>query len=78
MLGVDVINLANEGCLCLFVEPEYAQKVLHLLQEHPVGKHATIIGEITAVSGTEVYMIEADGTHTEVEELYGAELPRLC
>ena len=78
MLGVDIINLANEGCLCLFVEPEYAQKVLELLQEHPAGIHAAIIGKVTAIAGTEVYMIESDGTQIAVEELYGAELPRLC
>ncbi|QFH69020.1 hydrogenase expression/formation protein HypE [Enterobacter sp. E76] len=27
MLGVDVINLANEGCLCLFVESDSAERV---------------------------------------------------
>ncbi|MGV3346193.1 hydrogenase expression/formation protein HypE [Enterobacteriaceae bacterium LUAb1] len=78
MLGVNVINLANEGCLCLFVEPDVADRVLELLRESPFGKEATIIGEVEAVSLPEVRMVESDGSMTIIEELYGAELPRLC
>ncbi|ECC3917246.1 hydrogenase expression/formation protein HypE [Salmonella enterica] len=78
MLGVDVINLANEGCLCLFVEPDVANHVLKLLRAHPFGKNAALIGEVKTGSQPKVYMIEPDGTHTIIEELYGAELPRLC
>lgn len=78
MLGVNVINLANEGCLCLFVEPEYAEKVLTLLQADPDGKNAAIIGEVKNGMKPCVTMVELDGTLTVIEELYGAELPRLC
>ncbi len=78
MLGVDVINLANEGCLCLFVEPDQADKVLALLREDIYGKNASIIGEVEAATLPEVWMVESDGTRTTIEELYGAELPRLC
>ncbi len=78
MLGVDVINLANEGCLCLFVEPDVADKVLELLREDPCGKEANIIGEVEAHPLPIVRMVESDGSLTTIEELYGAELPRLC
>ncbi|MFZ3390347.1 hydrogenase expression/formation protein HypE [Buttiauxella gaviniae] len=78
MLGVNVINLANEGCLCLFVEPDVAEKVLELLHEDPCGKEAKIIGEVEAFSQPVVQMVESDGSLTTIEELYGAELPRLC
>ncbi|WON78852.1 hydrogenase expression/formation protein HypE [Serratia sp. UGAL515B_01] len=78
MLGVNVINLANEGCLCLFVEPDVADQVLALLREAPCGKEAVIIGEVEAIPLPEVHMLESDGTLTIIEELYGAELPRLC
>lgn len=78
MLGVDVINLANEGCLCLFVEADYADKVLSLLRGDPYGINASIIGEVGAGSQPEVHMIEPDGNLKNIEELYGAELPRLC
>lgn len=78
MLGINLIHLANEGCLCLFVEPEAADRVVELLREHPYGRNATIIGEVGERAGAEVVMTEPDGTSTLIEELYGAELPRLC
>lgn len=78
MLGVDVINLANEGCLCLFVEPDSAENILALLHAHPLGQNAAIIGEVFAADQPAVTMIESDGTLSTIEELYGAELPRLC
>ncbi|HAT1685233.1 TPA: hydrogenase expression/formation protein HypE [Klebsiella oxytoca] len=78
MLGVNVINLANEGCLCLFVEPDVADHVLELLHEHPFGRNAALIGEVKAGSQPAVFMVEPDGSQSIVEELYGAELPRLC
>jgi hydrogenase expression/formation protein HypE len=78
MLGINLIHLANEGCLCLFVEPEAVEQVVGLLKEHPYGRSATVIGEVGERTGAEVLMMEADGTCTQLEELYGAELPRLC
>lgn len=78
MLGVDVINLANEGCLCLFVESDSAEEVLKLLQAHPLGQKAAIIGEVLTIPQAKVSMLEQDGTVSTIEELYGAELPRLC
>ncbi|WP_175907739.1 MULTISPECIES: hydrogenase expression/formation protein HypE [Burkholderia] len=78
MLGIDVIHLANEGCLCLFVEPDVAGDVLAILREDPAGRQAAIIGEVGAASGAEVRQVEVDGTQVTIEELHGAELPRLC
>ena len=78
MLGINVLHLANEGCLCLFVEPDVADEVLAILRDDPCGKNAAIIGEVEATPRPEVRMVELDGTLTTNEELYGAELPRLC
>lgn len=78
MLGVDVINLANEGCLCLFVEPDSADEALALLRAHPLGQNAAIVGEVLPTIEQKVTMLEPDGTLSTIEELYGAELPRLC
>jgi hydrogenase expression/formation protein HypE len=78
MLGINLIHLANEGCLCLFVEPEATDQVVARLQEHPYGRGATVIGEVGERTGAEVVAIEPDNSRTLLEELYGAELPRLC
>jgi hydrogenase expression/formation protein HypE len=78
MLGINLIHLANEGCLCLFVEEEWTDKVLAVLREHRYGRNAVLIGEVGERTSPEVIMIEPDGSRNQLEELYGAELPRLC
>ncbi|MGN6648823.1 hydrogenase expression/formation protein HypE [Trinickia sp.] len=78
MLGIDVIHLANEGCLCLFVEPDVADEVLAILRDDPDGRNAAVIGEVGPATGPEVRMVQPDGTQITIEELHGAELPRLC
>ncbi|MFD3476646.1 MULTISPECIES: hydrogenase expression/formation protein HypE [unclassified Streptomyces] len=78
MLGINPINCANEGCLALFVAPEHADEVLRVLRSHPYGKDAVIVGEVTARPEPVVEMAGKDGRIQEIEELQGAELPRLC
>jgi len=78
MLGVDALNLANEGCLCLFVRPDRADTVLGVLREHKYGQSAAPIGVVSSTRGGFVEAIHSDGTVRRLEELAGAELPRLC
>jgi hydrogenase expression/formation protein HypE len=78
MLGIDPLNAANEGCACLFVDPAAAGAVLEALRAHPYGRHAAGIGEVTADPTARVELRSADGRRTVLEELAGAELPRLC
>lgn len=78
MLGIDVIHLANEGCIALFVAPEYADSVLARLRTHRYGRDAAIVGTV-GPSGTAGFtMTTADGSTAEIDELLGAEIPRLC
>ncbi len=78
MLGIDPINMANEGCLCLFVAPEQVEQVLTVLRGHPYGRHAVEIGEVRDTGNRAVVMRERNGELRTIEELAGAELPRLC
>jgi hydrogenase expression/formation protein HypE len=78
MLGIDPINCANEGCLALFVDPAHADAVLDTLRAHPYGRAAVAIGEVTERQVQAVEMVGRDGAISEIEELRGAELPRLC
>ncbi|MFC8914687.1 hydrogenase expression/formation protein HypE [Streptomyces sp. NPDC057116] len=78
MLGINPINCANEGCLALFVDPRYADAVLETLRAHPYGQGAVIVGEVTDREAVAVEMTGRDGRVAEIEELQGAELPRLC
>lgn len=78
MLGIDPLNLANEGCICLFVEPEHAQAVLNCLRKHRYGVDAVEIGVVSATPVAGVEMCMPDGKKQQIEELEGAVLPRLC
>jgi hydrogenase expression/formation protein HypE len=78
MLGINAINAANEGCLCLFVAPEAEQEVLAALRSHRYGAEAVTIGEVTEDAESIVLIRGADGRDSVVEELEGSELPRLC
>lgn len=78
MLGVDPINLANEGCLCLFVDPEYAEATLEALRKHAQSVGAVDIGEVQSADAAQVSLRFADGRVKHLEELEGAVLPRLC
>lgn len=78
MLGLDVIHLANEGCVALFVGPEHVDAVLGALKGHRYGQDAALIGRVGQL-GTEGFTLEQrDGSVIEVDELLGAEIPRLC
>lgn len=78
MLGINPVHCANEGCLALFVSPEAEQDVLTLLREQPYGESAVVVGEVTTGTEGHVMLRDADGRESRLEELLGAELPRLC
>lgn len=78
MLGINPIHAANEGCLALFVDAAAVDEVLALLHAHAYGRDAVVIGDVTGVSRRSVEMVEPGGRVHELEELEGAELPRLC
>jgi hydrogenase expression/formation protein HypE len=78
MLGINPIHTANEGCLCLFVDPAAEADVLAALRSHPYGQDAVTVGEVTEKPGAGVVVCQPDGRVSEVEEPLGAELPRLC
>jgi hydrogenase expression/formation protein HypE len=46
--GLDPLYVANEGKLIAVVPPEDADRLLEDLRGHPLGRHAAVIGEVTA------------------------------
>ena len=46
MLGLDPLEVANEGKAVIGVKNCYEEKVLSLLKQHPYGRDATVIGEV--------------------------------
>ncbi len=60
-LGIDPLEAACAGCLCLFVPEERAAMVLSALHAHPYGRQAAVVGEVTADRTGEVQLRGADG-----------------
>jgi hydrogenase expression/formation protein HypE len=78
MLGVNPLYLANEGCLCLFVDGQAAEEILETVRLQPHGHAAQIVGSVGERRDSAVTLRDGDGTESTIEVLYGAELPRLC
>jgi hydrogenase expression/formation protein HypE len=79
MLGFDVLTIANEGKFVAIVSPESADDCLNICKNHPLGKNASIIGEVVETSDVAVVeMITKIGGKRIVQMPYGRELPRIC
>jgi len=77
MLGIDPLEVGNEGKVVLGVVSEKAEDVLAVLRKHPLGKHAAIIGETTeAVKGA---VLETTvGGRRILRKPLGDPVPRIC
>jgi hydrogenase expression/formation protein HypE len=76
MLGIDPLEVANEGKVIMGVAPEDAEAVLSALRSHPYGRDACIIGEV--VEGSGVVMRTAIGGERFIEPPVGDPVPRVC
>ncbi len=79
MLGFDVLTIANEGKFVAIVSPESADDCLNICKNHPLGKEASIIGEVVQThDAPTVELITKIGGKRIVQMPYGRELPRIC
>jgi hydrogenase expression/formation protein HypE len=79
MLGFDVLTIANEGKFAAIVSAESADDCLNICRKHPLGKKASIIGEIVKTRDVPVVeLITKIGGKRIVQMPYGRELPRIC
>lgn len=77
LLGLDPLQVANEGKALLGVRPETAKRVLEALQAHPLGRDARCIGACTAERAGSVILDTGFGRRL-VAEADGELLPRIC
>ncbi|WP_342685802.1 MULTISPECIES: hydrogenase expression/formation protein HypE [unclassified Methanoculleus] len=76
MLGIDPLEVANEGKVVMGVAPDDAEAVLAALQKHPYGRDAAIVGEV--VDGSGVIIRTAIGGERFIEPPIGDPVPRVC
>jgi hydrogenase expression/formation protein HypE len=77
MLGLDPLQIANEGKAILGVRPHAAQRVLEALRSHPLGRAAAIVGKCVPEHPGRVVLDTGLGRRL-VSESDGEPLPRIC
>jgi hydrogenase expression/formation protein HypE len=78
LLGLDALYTANEGKLVAIVPPEAETPVLNAMRQHPLGREAATIGQVSAAHPGRVVLHTALGAHRILDMLSGAQLPRIC
>jgi hydrogenase expression/formation protein HypE len=77
-LGLDPLQVANEGKLVAFVDPAHSEAVLAAIRARPEGAGAVIIGRAVAEHPGMVVARTPFGTTRVVERELGEQLPRIC
>jgi hydrogenase expression/formation protein HypE len=77
LLGIDPLNVANEGKAVLGVRAAEAEKLVDILRRHPRGAEAAIVGEVTAEHPGRVVLRTGVGKRL-VAEPEGEPMPRIC
>lgn len=78
ILGLDPLTIANEGKLLAIVAPEHAEAALAAMRAHPLGREATLIGEVRAEPEGMVFLRTDIGGTRVLDMLVGDPLPRIC
>jgi hydrogenase expression/formation protein HypE len=78
LLGLDPVYVANEGKAVFFVAPNAADRALEILQAHPLGSDAALIGKVTAQHPRMLVARTAMGANRVIATQIGEQLPRIC
>lgn len=77
-LGLDAINIANEGKLVAFVAPGDVDAVMAAMLDHEHGRGACVIGRVTETHPGVVVARTRLGATRVVDLPLGEQLPRIC
>jgi hydrogenase expression/formation protein HypE len=77
MLGLDPLELANEGVAVIGVEAEMVKEVLKAIRKSRYGADAEIVGEVDEGPGRVILETYIGGRRI-VREPYGSPMPRIC
>ena len=78
MLGLDPLEVANEGKVVVVVRPEVATAALEALCSHPLGRGAKRIGQVEAERDGVCELRTSIGGRRIIQKPYGEQLPRIC
>jgi hydrogenase expression/formation protein HypE len=77
-LGLDPLNVANEGKLIAICAPEHLERLLGVMRAHPLGRNSACIGRVIEDPRNFVVLTTAFGGRRIVDWLAGEQLPRIC
>jgi hydrogenase expression/formation protein HypE len=78
LLGLDPLNIANEGKLIAICAAGDADDLLAAMRTHPLGRQAAMIGKVVEDARCFVQMTTKFGGRRMVDWLSGEQLPRIC
>jgi hydrogenase expression/formation protein HypE len=78
MLGLDPLEVANEGKVIIVVREPGAQAAIEVLREDPLGREAAIIGRVENVQDGICELCTPIGGRRILQKPYGEQLPRIC
>jgi hydrogenase expression/formation protein HypE len=76
MLGIDPLEVANEGKVVMGVPPSSVNVILAALRTHKYGQNAAVVGTVT--KGAHVIMETTIGGERFIEPPMGDPVPRVC
>lgn len=78
MLGLDPLEVANEGKVVVVVRPYEADAAVKAMRTHPLGADARIIGHVGGVADGLCELRTLIGGRRVIQKPYGEQLPRIC
>jgi hydrogenase expression/formation protein HypE len=78
LLGLDPLNVANEGKAVVVCSRQDSCRVLEVLRSHRLGSETCIIGEVVARHAGQVVLETTLGGERIVDVPSGEDLPRIC
>jgi hydrogenase expression/formation protein HypE len=78
MLGLDPLDIANEGKVVVAVRPGQAPAALDVMRQHPLGRESRIIGYVAPEKDAVCTLHTSIGGWRVLQKPYGEQLPRIC
>ncbi|MGA3065534.1 MAG: hydrogenase expression/formation protein HypE [Tepidisphaeraceae bacterium] len=78
MLGIDPLDVANEGKVFVVVRPDEAEHALNTIRADPHGRDAQIIGFVGTDADGVCELRTTIGGSRILQKPYGEQLPRIC
>lgn len=76
MLGIDPLEVANEGKVVLGIPEKQAKKALDIMRKNLLGRDSAVVGRV--VSGSRVVLNTVIGGRRILEKPMGDPVPRVC